>query len=57
MFRAIEVVALPPPPEVKSETILGPNSIENFWLEFWFEKPLEFWLEIPCTENVQNRAM
>ena len=26
---------------------LGPNSIGNFWLE----KPLEFWLEIPYTNK------
>ena len=26
---------------------LGPNSIETFWLEFWLEKSLELWLEIP----------
>ena len=26
---------------------LGPNSIEKVWLDFWLEKPLEFWLEIP----------
>ena len=26
---------------------LGPNSIENFWLEFWLEKSPEFWIEIP----------
>ena len=31
---------------------LGPNSIETFWLEFWLEKSLEFWLEIPYTEKV-----
>ena len=23
------------------------DSIETFWLEFWLEKSLEFWLEIP----------
>ena len=35
--------------------LLGPNSIENFWLEFWLEKSLEFWLEIPYTKkNVQK---
>ena len=28
---------------------LGPNSIEQFLLEFWLEKSLEFWLEIPHT--------
>ena len=28
---------------------LGPNSIEKFRLEFWLEKSLEFWLEIPYT--------
>ena len=31
---------------------LGPNSIENFWLEFWLEKSLEFWLEIPHTKKM-----
>ena len=28
--------------------LLGPNSIEKFWLE----KPLEFWLEIPYTKKM-----
>ena len=28
---------------------LGPDSIEEFWLEFWFENWHEFWLEIPYT--------
>ena len=30
---------------------LGSNSIEKFWLEFWPEKSLEFWLEIPYTKK------
>ena len=30
-------------------SLLGPNSIETFRLEFLLEKLLEFWLEIPCT--------
>ena len=35
---------------------LGPNSIEIFWLEFWLEKPLEFWLEISYTKKMfKNR--
>ena len=29
----------------------GPNSIEKIWLEFWLEKRLEFWLEIPYTKK------
>ena len=32
--------------------LLGPNSIEKCWLEFWLEKPLEFWLQIPCTKKM-----
>ena len=28
------------------QALLGPNSTEIFGLEFWLEKPLEFWLEI-----------
>ena len=31
---------------------LGSNSIEIFWLEFWPEKSLEFWLEIPYTKKM-----
>ena len=31
---------------------LGPNSIETFWLEFWLEKSLEFWLEIPNNKKM-----
>ena len=34
-----------------SEARLGPNSMENFWLEFRLEKPLEFWLEITYTKK------
>ena len=34
---------------------LGPNSIEKFWLEFWLEKPLEFWLDIPYTKKMVTR--
>ena len=30
----------------------GVNSIETFWLEFWLEKPLEIWLEIPYTKKM-----
>ena len=30
----------------KAENLDG-DSIDIFWLEFWFEKPFEFWLEIP----------
>ena len=30
---------------------LGDNSIEKKWLEFWLEKPLEFWPEIPYTNK------
>ena len=33
------------------KAILEPDSIENFWLEFWLEKPLEFLLEIPYTKK------
>ena len=29
----------------------GGNSIDNFWLEFLLEDPLEFWLEIPYTKK------
>ena len=39
-------VALPAPLHSELYARLGPNSIQNFWLEFWLEKPLEFWLEI-----------
>ena len=35
---------------------LGPNSIETFWLEFWLEKRLEFWLEIPYRSRAQDVA-
>ena len=31
--------------------VLGVNSIEKCWLEFWLEKLLEFWLQIPYTEK------
>ena len=30
--------------------VLGPNSIEKCWLEFWLEKSLEFLLDIPYTK-------
>ena len=30
----------------------GPNSIEKFQLEFWLEKSLELWLEIPYTKKI-----
>ena len=29
----------------------GPDSVEIIWRDFWLEKPLEFWLEIPNTEK------
>ena len=32
--------------------MLGPNSVEKFWLEFWLEKSLEFCLEIPYTKKM-----
>ena len=32
--------------------LLGPNSIGKFWFEFWLEKPLEFWLEIPYSKKM-----
>ena len=31
---------------------LGTDSIEKFWIEFWLEKPLEFWLEVACTKKM-----
>ena len=31
---------------------LGPNSKETFWFEFWLEKSLVFWLEIPHTKKM-----
>ena len=34
----------------------GPNSIEKIWLEFWLEKPLEFWLEISYTKKMFKNA-
>ena len=35
--------------------LLGPNSIEQFWLEFWLENSVGFWLENPLHyENVQK---
>ena len=30
----------------------GTNLMEIFWLEFWLEKPLNFWLEIPSTKKM-----
>ena len=30
----------------------GPIQQKFFWLEFWFEKSLEFWLEIPHTKKM-----
>ena len=30
----------------------GPNSIEKVWLEFWLEKSLEFWLEVPHNKKM-----
>ena len=30
----------------------GPNSIENNCLNFWLEKSLKFWLEIPHTKKL-----
>ena len=30
----------------------GTNSVEIFWLEFWLEKSLEFWLVIPRTKKM-----
>ena len=35
-----------------SEARQGGDSIEKFWLEFWLEKLLEFWLEIPYTKKM-----
>ena len=33
----------------------GADSIEKFWLKFWLEKSLEFWLEISSIEkNFKN---
>ena len=29
----------------------GADSIEKFWLKFWLEKSLEFWLEISSIEK------
>ena len=37
---------------VRQVVVLGPNSIDNFWLEFRLEQLLEFWLEIPYTEKI-----
>ena len=37
---------------MRGRRVPGPNSIEIFWLEFWIEKPLEFWLEIVFTEKM-----
>ena len=36
---------------VEGATDLGPNSIEKFWLEVWFEKPLELWLDMKIFIN------
>ena len=36
--------------------VLGPNSIQHFWLEFWLKKPLEFWLEIPYTKKMFKKS-
>ena len=37
--------------EGRGRRLGGPNSIEHCWLEFWLEKTLEFWLEIPYTKK------
>ena len=33
-------------PDHRPLHVLGGDSTEKNWLEFWLEKPLEFWLEI-----------
>ena len=38
------------------EATLGPNSKENFWLEFWLEKSLAFWIEIPYSEKMSKNG-
>ena len=42
------------PPRQRVLRTLGPNSIEQVWLEVevWLEKPLAFWLEIPYTKKM-----
>ena len=54
-----EVLLVVPLQEVLSALLtqplpLGGDSIEKCWLEFMLEKSLEFWLEIPYTDNVQK---
>ena len=34
--------------------VLGPDSTENFWLDVWPAKWLEFWLETPYTGKIEN---
>ena len=29
----------------------GPIQLKILWLQFWLEKPLELWLEIPYTKK------
>ena len=31
--------------------LLGVNSIDKCWLEFWYKNPLEIWLEISYTKK------
>ena len=35
---------------------LGPNSTEQFQLEFWIEKSLEFCLEIPYKKKIRKMS-
>ena len=46
-----EVVVAAEQRRVQAVVLMGPNSIETFLLEFWLEKSLEIWLEIPYTKK------
>ena len=48
----VNAMDFPEPRDLAAHLLnLGGNSIENFWLQFRVEKPLEFWLEIPYTKK------
>ena len=46
----------PRPREDLADRVLGPDSDRKIQLEFWLEKSLESWLEIPYTKKKFNNC-